>query len=784
MTAGTTPTSTRRKAADRRWKATPSSGDGVAVDPFTPSRRLLHADYTVLCSGPDGAISADPEGLYDHDTRVLSHRRLTIDGRDLTFVSSAELAADHRLITLLAPQPGGEADGPRLPQDAIEVRIESRVGPALHEQITLRNRSMVAVSPELRLDVDADFADVMEVGRPRRQTGETTRRQGKGGGLELTYSAVRGKCHVERGIRVLASEAARVQTGDSPALSWRPELGPRASWVVELRFESLVDGQWRSPDIRVATGDSSNRREVELHAWRTTRPTVESEPPLLGRIADRAMEDLFALRNRELDGDEGGAWVPNAGVPTYTGVFGRDALTAGWQSSLLGPEISRGALRLLAAHQAVEDEEFRDAEPGKLLHEMRRGPLSELDVIPQRAYYGTQTTPALFVLALSELWHWTGDTEALRRYRAPAMRAVAWAAKRGDLDGDGFVESQTRSPVGLQNQGWKDSNEAIRYPDGRNVGPPLATVEEQAFHILAIERMAEILVALEDDDEANVLLARARALRDQWHAAFWLPAADYYAMALDSGKRAVESIGSNAGHALGAGLIPREHAARVADRLLAPDLFSGWGVRTLSSEHPSYNPFAYHLGTVWPVEQATFALGFKRYGLDDHADRLILGLIDAAAAFRNLRLPEALSGLSRDDSPVPVPYPNSNSPQAWTASATIQLIQVLLGLYPFAPLAILALVRPRLPREVRTLTVRRLRIGDATVSLRFQRRDDGSATHEVIEQDGRLLVIEAPPPQDVTGGTMVEAVKAWAIEHAPGRQARALRIALGLEGKE
>jgi len=299
-----------------------------------------------------------------------------------------------------------------------------------------------------------------------------------------------------------------------------------------------------------------------------------------------------------------------------------------------------------------------------------------------------------------------------------------------------------------------------------------------------MERMAEILVALEEDDEANAMLARARALRDRWQDAYWLPAAGFYAMALDSEKRAVESIGSNAGHALGAGLIPREHAARVADRLLAPDLFSGWGVRTLSSEHPSYNPFAYHLGTVWPVEQATFALGLKRYGLDDHADRLILGLIEAAADFRDLRLPEALSGLSRDESRVPVPYPNSNSPQAWTASATIQLVQLLVGLYPFAPLAILALVRPRLPPDVRSLTIGRLRIGEATVSLRFQRRDDGSASHEVIEQDGRLLVIEAPPPQDVTGGTMVELVKAWAIEHAPGRQARALRIALGLEGKE
>jgi len=410
--------------------------------------------------------------------------------------------------------------------------------------------------------------------------------------------------------------------------------------------------------------------------------------------------------------------------------------------------------------------------------------LSELDIIPQRAYYGSQTTPAMFVLALSELWHWTGETDVLRRYRDPAMRALQWAAERGDRDGDGFLESLTRSPNGLRNQGWKDSDEAIRYPDGRNVDAPLATVEEQAFYALALERMAEILVALEEDDEAERFLAQAENLRRRWHDAFWLPDEGFYAMALDADKRAVASIVSNAGHALGAGIVPKEHARRVADRMLERDLFSGWGVRTLSTDHPSYNPFAYHLGTVWPVEQATFALGFKRYGLDDQAERLIAGMMAAAGQFRDLRLPEVLSGLGRDESPVPVPYPDSNCPQAWSASATIQLLQIMLGLYPFAPLNLLALVRPRLPAGIDAVRIRHLRVGRATVSIRFERRDDGSASHEVLDQDGRLVIMEAPPPQDVAAASPLDAIKAWAIEHAPGRQARALRIGLGLERKE
>jgi len=749
----------------------------VAVDPFSPSRRLLYADYTVLCSRPDGTISDDPEGLYDHDTRVLSRRRLTIDGHDLTFVSTGDLAHDRRLTTLLAKQPGGDAGGPKLPQDAIEVRVETRLGPGMVEHITLVNRSMVELTPEIRLEVDGDFADVQEIGRARRQKGKTKGTRLEGGGLELVYRAVHGKRRLERGVRLIPTASTKTARSSSGTFVWRPELGPGASWSVALRVESLVDGRWRGPE-------AGNPRDDDVEAWRRTRPTVESEPALPGRVVDRAMEDLFALRNRELDGDTAAAWVPNAGVPTYTGVFGRDTLTVGWQSALLGPEISRGALGILAARQATEDDPFRDAEPGKLLHELRRGPLSELDIIPQRAYFGSQTTPAMFVLALSELWHWTGDTEVLQRYRDPALRALAWAAERGDRDGDGFLEALTRSPGGLRNQGWKDSNEAIRYPDGRNVEAPLATVEEQAFHILALERMAEILVALGEDDEADRFLARAGDLRLRWHEAFWLPDEGFYAMALDPGKRQVASIGSNAGHALAAGIVPVELATRVADRLLAPDLFSGWGVRTLSTDHPSYNPFAYHLGTVWPVEQATFALGFRRYGLDDHLERLVGGMFDAAREFRDLRLPEALSGLGRDESPVPVPYPNSNSPQAWSASATIQLVQILLGLYPFAPLNMLAMVRPRLPVGVDSVTIRRMRIGEALVSLRFDRLDDGSASHEILEQDGRLLIIEAPPPQDVRAAGPIDAVKSWAIEHAPGRQARALRIALGLERKE
>jgi glycogen debranching enzyme len=461
----------------------------------------------------------------------------------------------------------------------------------------------------------------------------------------------------------------------------------------------------------------------------------------------------------------------------FTGLFGRDIITAGWQSAMLGVAALRGALDAVAATAAARDDAWRDAEPGKLIHELRRGPLAETNVSPRSAYYGSQTTPAMFLLGLSELWHWTGDLAVLHRHRETAAAAMDWADRYGDPDRDGLLEYERRSPEGLRNQGWKDSDEAIRNEDGSPVKGPIATVEEQAFRILALERWAEIRMALGEVRGAEAELAHARALRNRWHERYWLPDAGFYALALDGGERRVRSIASNAGHALGAGVVPPQHARAVADRLLADDLFSGWGVRSLSSAHPSYNPFAYHLGAVWPVEQATFALGCKRYGLDEHVDRLADGLLSAAAQSPGSRLPEALSGHPRRPGVEPVPYPAANSPQAWSASALVQMVQVTLGLYPFAPLGLLAVVRPRLPAWIPELTVRRLRVGRAVVDLRFVRRDDGSAAWRVTRRRGPLLVLPVGPPAGEAGG-IGEALQLTLVRHAPGRLGRALRIAL------
>jgi glycogen debranching enzyme len=398
---------------------------------------------------------------------------------------------------------------------------------------------------------------------------------------------------------------------DPAGLRFAVDLAPGRTWQASLRFTPIDPGGRPIDDPLPA-----DRRLRQRRAWRRSRPTLDAIARLREPF-DRAADDLFELRNPDLEArftghTRGARWVLNAGIPMFTGLFGRDTITAGWQSMLLGPRAALGALDAVAATQATGDDPWRDAEPGKLIHELRDGPLSRLGILPRDAYSGSQTTPAMFVLALSEAWHWTGDTALLRRHRDVALRALEWARTWGDPDRDGFLEYRRRSPRGLRNQGWKDSDEAIRQADGRIVDGPVATVEEQAFHILALERMAEIQVALEDDRAADALLARADDLRARWHDAYWMPEEGFYALALDGSKAQVRTIASNAGHALGAGIVPPAHAPVVAGRLLAADLFSGWGVRSLSSGHPSYDPFAYHLGAVWPVEQATFALGCKR----------------------------------------------------------------------------------------------------------------------------------------------------------------------------
>jgi glycogen debranching enzyme len=410
----------------------------------------------------------------------------------------------------------------------------------------------------------------------------------------------------------------------------------------------------------------------------------------------------------------------------------------------------RGTLAELARLQGTEVNDWRDEQPGRMLHQAESGPLAMLNVHPLARYYGSITTSGFYPVVVSELWHWTGDKDLVRPFVGPALRALQWLDEHADVDRDGFYEYRTCSEQGLRNQGWKDSDDAIVHEDGSQADVPIATCEEQAFVHVAKLHMSELLWWLDEKDEARRLYREATELKQRFNHVFWMEDEGFFAMGLDRDKRHIRSIGSNAGHCLAAGIVDEALVRRTADRLFEQDMFSGWGIRTLSARHPAYNPYSYHRGSVWPVEHGSFAVGMVRYGLHDYIERLCRAQFEAAALFDFYRLPELFSGHHRDvEHPFPAQYPNANSPQAWSASAVWCLLQAMLGLYPYAPMNLL-LVDPHLPVWLPEVALHNLHVGDASVDLRFYRTRRGESDYEVLDKRGRLHVVRQPSPWSLT----------------------------------
>jgi glycogen debranching enzyme len=431
-------------------------------------------------------------------------------------------------------------------------------------------------------------------------------------------------------------------------------------------------------------------------------------------------------------------------------------------------EIMPGTLAELARWQGTAVNDWRDEQPGKMLHQAERGPLAMLNLTPLGRYYGSITTSGFYPVIVSELWHWTGDKDLVQPFISPALKGLRWLDEYADLDRDGFYEYQTRSEQGVRNQGWKDSDDAIVHADGSQAQVPIATCEEQGFVYLAKLHLSEVLWWLDQKDEARRLYAEAVELKRRFNEAFWMEDVGFFAMGLDRDKRQIKAIGSNAGHCLGAGIVAPDFVHRTADRLFEPDMFSGWGIRTLSDRNPAYNPYSYHRGSVWPVEHGSFAVGFVRYGLHDHVERLCRAQFEAAALFDFYRLPELFTGHHRDeDHPFPAYYPNANSPQAWSASATWCLLQSLLGLYPYAPLNLL-LVDPHLPRWLPEISISNLHVGRAVIDMRFHRSKNGDSDYEVLRKEGPLHVVRQPSPWSLTA-TFAERLEDALSSLLPGK---------------
>jgi len=438
-------------------------------------------------------------------------------------------------------------------------------------------------------------------------------------------------------------------------------------------------------------------------------------------------------------GEPEGPAAPVAGLPVYQQIFGRDTLTASWQALLAGPTMLRDSLLLNASHVGTRIDDWRDEEPGKLLHQARHGPVSRLGIDPFSHYYGDWSTSPAFLIFLGQYYAWTADISLVRELLPIARVVLDWHDRYGDLDSDGFLEYQRRSAAGVKNQGWKDSESAIVDEHGVIVENPLATSELQAYWYAALQFGAIAFAAAGDRAYAVRLMAKAARLKRRFHPAFWMPEHGCYALALGPDKRQIRSVNSNDGHLLAAGIVPRSLAPTVARRLLAPDMFSGWGIRTLSSEHPAYNPFSYHRGSVWPVEAGTIGLGLARYGQHEQLHQLANATFDAAALFEGHRLPEVISGLPRDERyPHPGIYPTACSPQAWSASAVIAIVQALLGLRPVAPLNTI-LVDPHLPEWLPALRIEGVRIGQRRFDLIATRKPNGRTT--IRTRGDRITVV-------------------------------------------
>lgn len=742
-----------------------------------PDSLTVSRDFVSLITDRDGFVHDGKEhGLFVHETRMLSRYRWTVDGEPPAPVALSSVDP-HTWLGYYARQApgndrggGDQGSGMMDPESeyTLELRLGRTVAAGVRETVCLTNFTQQTTRFRLALDADADFADLQETSGERQQHGRCERSWDEAARTlafeycaehEYDHQGVRGTASVHRRLRLRIAEA------DAPPRYEALEAGGRIAfdveipargawtatveWIPETEPLDLLGGAAGTPFAE--SFDDWDARDRAFLDAATTFETPESGTlaPVVTAALDRARRDLAALRLHSLD-ELPDARTVAAGLPVYLALFGRDTLTAAWQGAPIGPEMLAGTLDVLARFQGTDDVAWRDEQPGRMLHEMHTGPLKVLGHVPTARYYGSMTTSAFYPVAAAEHWHWTGDRDAAFRALGPALDALRWLDAHGDRDGDGFYEYQTRSAQGTKHQAWKDSPDAIVGVNGRFVEPPIATCEEQAYVYQAKFILAEVLWSLGNRNEAKRLFGEARDLKERFNAAFWMEDEGFYAMGLDAEKRQIKAVGSNPGHCLACGIVPDERARRVAVRLFEPDLWSGWGVRTLSDRNPAYNPYSYHRGSVWPVEHGTFALAFMRYGLWDELHRLVRAQFEAAALFEHYRLPEVFGGHARTDAqPFPAFYPQANSPQAWSASAVFCFVQAMLGLYPYAPLKLLV-VDPHLPDWLPELTVRGLRVGHARTTIRFYRKPDGTSAYHIEAVEGTLHVVRQPSPWSLT----------------------------------
>jgi len=706
----------------------------------------------------------DPNlGLFCQDTRFLSRLDLQFEGQPLILLSSTT----HRGFTLsaLCSNPS-IAEGDRLlPAETIGIQRDLVLQGGLFEEITLTNYSTAPVSFELSLSFDADFADLFEIrGRVRKQRGVMMRRiyppnpsqsvpgketlpplqfndgsqAGEAGELILAY------CGLDQ---VLMESRIQFYRRPPDAFKgytalWRVLLASHETLVLGYRLQPFLNNQPASAVSAPANlGQAIAAETIETHQWgdRTTR--IRTDNRSLNQIIERAEQDVYLLRQTFGTGK-----ILSAGIPWFSTLFGRDSLIAALQTLILNPDIARQTLAVLAAYQGKETNDWREEEPGKILHELRLGEMARCNEIPHTPYYGTVDATPLWLMLFADYLMWTGDRAFLDQYWENALAAMAWIDR--NCAATGYLAYERRSPGGLKNQGWKDFENSMVNAQGNLAEGAIALVEVQGYVYAAKMRMSHLAQLKRESGDPDSRLETwerqwqedAQALKQRFEKDFWLPNQGYFALALDGQGDRVDGITSNPGHCLDLGILSDDKAQSVAERLQAPDLFNGWGIRTLSSQSPAYNPMGYHIGSVWPHDTAIIAAGLRSLSYTTQALEIAQGIFDMTAQQPHHRPPELFCGFERTPDSSPVRYPVACSPQAWATGAIFQLLHIMVNPIPDAPNHCLRIVNPTLPESVQYLSLTNLKIGQTWLDLEFE-RSSGAIACRVVRKRGNLRVI-------------------------------------------
>jgi glycogen debranching enzyme len=699
-----------------------------------PHQVSIHQGQTVLVSEPDARINWPSEkGLYFFDTRVISSWAIYANGEPWDLLNGGAIthyASRIHLTNRRIPT----TDGTIAPR-TLGLIVSRSISGGMHEDLDITNNSMKRVRFQLEIALRCDFADIFEV-----KSGDIVRR----GRITTQWSQTKQQLRTiyrngdfVRAVTVAPGPGQAEAVYANGRLSFEIGLDSREAWHCCLLY-TLQDGERSFPPVNGCVDQHQRTRHAEaLTDWLRSVLKIRTSNEEFYRLYRQALEDMAALR-LPIAGTDHMVFLPAAGLPWFVAPFGRDSLIVSLQNMLIYPDFARGTLDILGSLQAKEEDEYRDAEPGKILHEIRYGELAHFKLIPHTPYYGTADATPLYLITLHAAWRATGDKALLERHLETAEGCLSWIDNYGDRDGDGFQEYQTHSSAGYENMGWKDSGDSVVYPDGSLVRGPKALCELQGYVYDAWLRMSEIFDELGKPDRAEQLRTKAAALFKRFNEAFWDEELGFYAFALDGEKKKVLTVASNAGHCLWSGIVPPERAGRIVRRLMAPDMWSGWGIRTLSALHPAFNPYNYQTGSVWPHDNAAIALGFKRYGFGAEAARIARDISDAASHFLSNQLPELYTTIERDEASFPVQYLGANIPQAWAAGSVFALMQAMLGFVPDAPRGKLY-VDPLLPAWLPDLTVFDLRVGGYRFDIRFWRDDRGETQFEVLQGNPKAV---------------------------------------------